>query len=67
MSGTLLNRDFYAKLIDDDIAWLKEHTEPGLTQHHIIEVLKDSINQYYPPQPIPPSGVVKTNRKRLWR
>jgi len=78
MSETRMNRKEYERLIEEDIKWLRENTKPQLERDHIIEVLKDSINQYYPqssqchslqpypPQPIPPQGVVKTKRKSPW-
>ena len=45
-----LNRDAYAKMIEEDIAWVNTlFPEYGdIYKHHIIQVLRESINLQYP-------------------
>lgn len=49
--GTTLNKKAYMELIEDDIAWLKEHTPDGCVQSHIEGVLAQSVDHYYPETP----------------
>ena len=42
-----LNKEFYEKLINEDIEWLEENTNDCLERKHIIIVLKDSIERIY--------------------
>ena len=46
--GTKLNKSAYQKLIYEDIDWLKKNTPHTLERDHIIQVLRDSIDRYYP-------------------
>lgn len=46
--GTKLNKDYYQKLIDEDIKVLLKSMPDTLERKHIIDVLNDSVNYYYP-------------------
>ena len=43
-----LNKLGYKQLIDEDILWLEKNTPDTLERRHIIMVLRDSIDMYYP-------------------
>jgi hypothetical protein len=45
-----LNKEGYAQLIEEDIEWLENNTSDTLERKHIIMVLEQSIDTYYPPK-----------------
>lgn len=44
-----INKSSYQKLIDQNIDWLKTNTTDTLERQHIILILEQSVNMYYPP------------------
>jgi hypothetical protein len=40
--------DAYRKLINDDAKWIVENTKDSLERRHILKILWDSIECYYP-------------------
>lgn len=46
-----LNRPAYQKVIDEDIAAVQDSNMSRLEARHTIEVLKCSVDVYYPPKP----------------
>jgi hypothetical protein len=45
-----MTKEAYSKLIQQDLEWLNQQylCKESLEYRHIIEILKDSIKQYYP-------------------
>lgn len=48
--GCKLNLAAYERLIEEDIAWLRQQPH-GLESYHIEQVLEWSITALYPPRP----------------
>lgn len=46
--STVLDKKTYEILIKDDIETLCRHLSDCVVRRHIIEVLRDSVNHYYP-------------------
>jgi len=46
--GTKMNKETYAKLIEEYVVELKSSDMSLLTINHVINIIKDSINIYYP-------------------
>lgn len=46
--GTKMNKETYVKLIDEYVEELKSSDMSTLTINHVIDIVKDSINSYYP-------------------
>lgn len=45
--GTIISKEAYEKLINEDIEWLVNNTEQTLERDHIVSVLKQSIKLLY--------------------
>jgi hypothetical protein len=52
MGEIKLNKETYQKLIADDIRKIKESMRHCLERAHIISILEDSVNVYYPDCPL---------------
>ena len=46
--GTRLNKDAFAKLIQEDIEWLEPLVGHSLEGKHILDVLRWSVDALYP-------------------
>ena len=56
ISGHKMSKEAYVKIIQEDLAWLEKQNldDNSLELKHIIEIVKASLNCYYPEQPIQP-------------
>ena len=46
--GTMMNRDAYQKLVDENIEWLMKQPR-SLERDHIVEIVKCSVGMIYDP------------------
>ncbi len=53
---TTLNKKSYEQLIEEDRQWLFLNTKRSLERDHIVEIIRDSVQHYYPDKAQPPTS-----------